>query len=222
MPLLSRMLCLALLFTLTQPAWATLYRQHGYSLYGQPKYPANFEHLDYVNPDAPKGGTLRVMGSGTFDTLNPYTLKGTSPINTGDFGQFGISELNEPLMVGSGVYDPSGDEPYSAYGLIAESLEFADNRSWVVFNLRPEARFHDGEPITAEDVAFSYRLLKEQGHPNYRSVLQDVSRIDILGERRIRFIFSRPGNSLLILRLGELPVLPAHYWQGRDFASTTF
>ncbi|MEO1820675.1 MULTISPECIES: extracellular solute-binding protein [Pseudomonadaceae] len=222
MPLLSRMLCLALLFTLTQPAWATLYRQHGYSLYGQPKYPANFEHLDYVNPDAPKGGTLRVMGSGTFDTLNPYTLKGTSPINTGDFGQFGISELNEPLMVGSGVYDPSGDEPYSAYGLIAESLEFADNRSWVVFNLRPEARFHDGEPITAEDVAFSYRLLKEQGHPNYRSVLQDVSRIDILGERRIRFVFNRPGNSLLILRLGELPVLPAHYWQGRDFASTTF
>ena len=152
--------CAWRLFTLTQPAWATLYRQHGYSLYGQPKYPANFEHLDYVNPDAPKGGTLRVMGSGTFDTLNPYTLKGTSPINTGDFGQFGISELNEPLMVGSGVYDPSGDEPYSAYGLIAESLEFADNRSWVVFNLRPEARFHDGEPITAEDVAFSYRLLK--------------------------------------------------------------
>ena len=222
MSLLSRSLVLTLLLATALPSWATLYRQHGYSLYGQPRYPENFEHLDYVNPDAPKGGTLRVMGSGTFDTLNPYTLKGTSPINTGDFAQLGISELNEPLMVGSGLYDPSGDEPYSAYGLIAESLEFADNRSWVVFNLRPEARFHDGRQITAEDVAFSYRLLKEQGHPNYRSVLQDVSRIDILGERRIRFVFKRPGNSLLILRLGELPVLPAHYWQGRDFASTTF
>lgn len=203
-------------------ASATVFRQHGYALYGQPRYPADFEHLDYVNPDAPKGGTLRVMGSGTFDTLNPYTLKGTSPVNTGNFAQYGITELNETLMVGSGVYDPSGDEPYSAYGLIAETLEFSDDRSWVVFNLRKEARFHDGKAITAADVAFSYQLLREQGHPNYRSMLQEVDRVDVLGEHRIRFVFSRADNPLLILRLGELPILPAHHWEGRSFGDTTF
>ncbi|MGH1449157.1 MAG: extracellular solute-binding protein [Pseudomonadaceae bacterium] len=201
---------------------AGVYRQHGYSLYGQPQYAEDFEHLDYVNPQAPKGGTLRVMGSGTFDTINPYTLKGTSPVNTGNFPHYGITELNEPLMVGTGLYDPSGDEPYSAYGLIAESIEFADNRSWVVFNLHPQARFHDGHPITAEDVAFSFDTLSEKGHPNYRSMLQDVARVDILGDKRIRFVFSRSDNPLLILRLGELPVLPKHYWQDREFGQTTF
>ena len=203
-------------------AQAAVYKQHGYALYGQPRYAKDFEHLDYVNPDAPQGGTLRVMGSGTFDTLNPYTLKGTSPANTGNFLHYGINELNEPLMVGSGAYDPSGDEPYSAYGLIAETLEFADDRSWVVFNLRPEARFHDGEPITSADVEFTYRLLKRDGHPNYRSMLQDVQRVDILGPHRIRFVFSRSDNPLLILRLGELPVMPEHHWDGREFGNTTY
>ncbi len=201
---------------------AAIYKQHGYALYGQPRYTADFKHLDYVNPDAPKGGTLRVMGSGTFDTVNPYTLKGTSPANTGNFLHYGISELNEPLMVGSGAYDPSGDEPYSAYGLIAETLEFSDDRSWVVFNLRPEARFHDGQPITASDVEFTYRLLKREAHPNYRSMLQDVKRVDVLGKHRIRFVFSRSDNPLLILRLGELPVMPEHHWRDREFSATTY
>ncbi len=223
MTLPFKLLSALLLFVLSiSQADATVYRQHGYSVFGQPKYPKDFSHLDYLNPDAPKGSTLRVMGTGTFDTLNPYTLKGTSPIATGDFHQYGISEMNEPLMVGSGIYDPMGDEPYSAYGLIAETLEFADDRSWVVFNLRPEARFHDGRSITAHDVAFSYRLLSEQGHPNYRTLLQEVERIDLLGTYRIRFIFKRHNNPLLILRLGELPVLPEHYWRDREFGQTTF
>ncbi|WP_373288212.1 extracellular solute-binding protein [Halopseudomonas pertucinogena] len=222
MPSLLRSLVLLLTLGLPGLAQAAIHHQHGYSVFGQPKYPAQFAHFDYVNPRAPKGGTLRVMGSGTFDTLNPYTLKGTSPIATGNFFQYGISELNEPLMVGSGIYDPSGDEPYSAYGLIAKSLEFPDDRSWVVFNLRPEARFHDGRAITAHDVAFSYRLLSEQGHPNYRAMLQEVQRIDILGSHRIRFIFRQSDNPLLILRLGELPVLPEHYWRDRSFGDTTF
>lgn len=216
------LLILLLMLTLSTSTSAAIYHQHGYSVFGQPKYPKDFQHLDYVRPDAPKGGTLRIMGSGTFDTLNPYTLKGSSPIITGNFYQYGINELNEPLMVGSGVYDPSGDEPYSAYGLIAESLEFSDDRSWVVFNLRPEARFHDGRAITAHDVAFSFRLLSEQGHPNYRAMLQEVARYDLLGTHRIRFIFKTADNPLLILRLGELPVLPEHYWRERDFADTTF
>ena len=223
-PIRPLLLLLVLLLTasLSGLVDAAIYRQHGYSVFGLPRYAEDFSHLDYVNPEAPKGGTLRVMGSGTFDTLNPYTLKGTSPIATGNFYQYGISELNEPLMVGSGIYDPSGDEPFSAYGLIAESLEFPDARSWVVFNLRPEARFHDGRSITAHDVAFSYRLLREQGHPNYRAMLQDVARYDLLGPHRIRFIFKQADNPLLILRLGELPVLPEHYWRDRPFGETTF
>lgn len=116
-------------------------------------------------------------------------------------------------MVGTGQYDPSGDEPTSSYGLIARSVEYSEDRSWVVFNLRPEARWHDGKPITSADVAFSYRTLLKDGHPIYRTNLQEVQRVDILGPLRIRFVFKRAGNPLLILRLGEMPVLPKHYWQ---------
>ncbi|UQY34635.1 extracellular solute-binding protein [Pseudomonas fulva] len=204
------------------PAWATLSESHGYAQFGALKYPASFTHFDWVNPEAPKGGTLRIMAAGSFDTLNPYTLKGTSPVATANFLQYGVTELNEPLMVGTGLYDPSGDEPASSYGLIASSVEYSEDRSWVVFNLRPEARFHDGKPITAYDVAFSYRLLRKEGHPQYRTSLQEVKRVDILNRHRVRFVLKRANNPLLILRLGELPVLPQHYWKDRDFKATTF
>ncbi|MFS1287159.1 extracellular solute-binding protein [Pseudomonas piscis] len=216
--LLPLLISLALSF----PASATLIESHGYAQFGTLKYPARFTHFDWVNPAAPKGGTLRVMAFGTFDTLNPYTFKGTSPVATPNFLQYGVNELNEPLMVGTGLYAPSGDEPTSSYGLIARSVEYSEDRSWVVFNLRPEARFHDGMPITARDVAFSYRLLLKEGHPQHRTNLQEVQRVDILGPQRIRFVFKRAGNPLLILRLGEMPVLPQHYWKDRDFKATTF
>ncbi|VTM19992.1 putative solute-binding protein [Pseudomonas aeruginosa] len=108
------------------PGFAAITQSHGYAQFGTLKYPANFQHFDWTNPDAPKGGTLRLMASGSFDTLNPYTLKGTSPIGTGDFLQYGVNELNEPLMVGTGLYDPSGDEAASSYGLIAKSVEYAE------------------------------------------------------------------------------------------------
>ncbi len=201
---------------------AAITESHGYAQFGVLKYPASFTHFDWVNPEAPKGGTLRMMAFGTFDTLNPYTFKGSSPVSTGNFLQYGVNELNEPLMVGTGQYDPSDDEPTSSYGLIAQSVEYSEDRSWVVFNLRPQARFHDGKPITAYDVAFSYRTLLKDGHPQYRTALQEVQRVDILNRHRIRFVFKRSGNPLLILRLGELPVLPQHYWKNRDFKATTF
>ena len=203
-------------------ASARIVSSHGYAQFAELKYDANFQHFDWVNPLAPKGGSVRLMAFGTFDTLNPYTLKGTSPIGTSDFSSYGISELNEPLMVGSGLYDPSGDEPASAYGLIAESVQYNASRSWVVFNLRQAARFHDGTPITAKDVAFSYRTLLKYGHPQYRAYLQEVARVDILSSHRIRFVFKRAGNPLLILRMGDLPVLPEHYWRDQDFSQTTF
>ncbi|MHC5351027.1 extracellular solute-binding protein [Pseudomonas sp. A46] len=217
-----RRLAFLLISLLAQPSFANLVESHGYAQFGALKYPASFDHFDWVNPAAPKGGTLRVMAFGTFDTLNPYTFKGTSPVATPNFLQYGVSELNEPLMVGTGQYDPSGDEPASSYGLIARSVEYSEDRSWVVFNLREEARFNDGRPITAYDVAFSYRTLVKDAHPQYRTSLQEVKRVDILNRHRIRFVLRRAGNPLLILRLGEMPVLPQHYWKGRDFKATTF
>ncbi|HEX8596098.1 MAG TPA: extracellular solute-binding protein [Pseudomonas sp.] len=213
---------LTISLVLSFPVCAAISESHGFAQFGVLKYPASFTHFDWVNPEAPKGGTLRMMAFGTFDTLNPYTFKGSSPISTGNFLQYGVNELNEPLMVGTGQYDPSGDEPTSSYGLIAQSVEFSEDRSWVVFNLRPQARFHDGKPITAYDVAFSYRTLLKDGHPQYRTALQEVQRVDILNRHRIRFVFKRAGNPLLILRLGELPVLPQHYWKDRDFKATTY
>nr|WP_314493949.1 extracellular solute-binding protein [uncultured Pseudomonas sp.] len=217
-----RPLLLSISLALSFCASAAVSESHGYAQFGTLKYPASFTHFDWVNPQAPKGGTLRAMAFGTFDTLNPYTFKGSSPVSTPNFQQYGVSELNETLMVGTGQYDPSGDEPTSSYGLIARSVEYSEDRSWVVFNLRPQARFHDGKPITAADVAFSYRTLLKEGHPQYRTSLQEVQRVDILGPRRIRFVFKRAGNPLLILRLGEMPVLPKHYWERRDFKATTF
>ncbi|WP_313740101.1 extracellular solute-binding protein [Pseudomonas sp.] len=217
-----RPLLLSISLALSFCASAAVSESHGYAQFGTLKYPASFTHFDWVNPQAPKGGTLRAMAFGTFDTLNPYTFKGSSPVSTPNFQQYGVSELNETLMVGTGQYDPSGDEPTSSYGLIARSVEYSEDRSWVVFNLRPEARFHDGRPITAADVAFSYRTLLKEGHPQYRTSLQEVQRVDILGPLRIRFVFKRAGNPLLILRLGEMPVLPKDYWEKRDFKATTF
>ncbi|MFT0212807.1 extracellular solute-binding protein [Pseudomonas sp. F1_0610] len=219
---MTRFFTLLLLALLSTPSFATIVQSHGYAQFGQLKYPSTFTHLDWVNPNAPKGGTVRIMNYGTFDTLNPYTIKGISPVASDDFLNYGVNELNATLMAGSGIYDPSGDEATSAYGLIAESLEYSQDRSWVTFNLRKEATFHDGTPITAQDVLFSYQILKEQAHPQYRVPLQEVDRVEVLNSHRVRFVFKRANNPLLILRIGEIPVLPKHYWEKHDFQATTF
>lgn len=219
---MRRLAALLLGLTASLPLQARIIESHGYAQFGVLRYAAGFQHFDWVNPEAPKGGSVRVMGTGTFDTLNPYSLKGTSPISTPWIYHYGISEINAPLMVGSGAWDPSGDEPASSYGLVARSVEYSDDRSWVVFNLRKQARFHDGHPITAEDVKFSWQKLSSEGHPMYRTLLQEVQRVDILGPHRVRFVLKRSGNPLLILRLGDMAVLPQHWWQDRDFQQTSF
>ena len=175
------------------------YESHVIRSFGVLKYPPN-SPIRLGSTCSAERRHVAGQAFGTFDTLNPYTFKGSSPVSTPNFLQYGVNELNEPLMVGTGQYAPSGDEPTSSYGLIAQSVEYSEDRSWVVFNLRPEARFHDGKPITAYDVAFSYRTLLTEGHPQYRTNLKEVARVDVLDPHRIRFVFKRAGNPLLILR----------------------
>lgn len=178
---------------------------HGIAIHGQPKYDADFRHFDYVNPDAPKGGSIRLAASGTFDSFHPYIAKGNP----------GPSSDIETLLTSS------ADEPFTAYGLIAESLEVPEDRSWAIFNLRPEARWHDGEPITVDDVIWSFDTLTTKGHPSYRFYYKGVKGVEKLGPRRVKFTFNERNNRELPLIVGDLPILPKHYWETRDFERTT-
>ena len=200
----------ACLFCVLQvlPAFAAVHKSHAITLYGEaPKYAADFTHFDYVNPDAPVGGTFRIAPTqeASFDSFNPFIAKGNA-VSTGSV---------ETLMVGS------EDEPFTNYGLIAETIEWPDDRSWVIFNLNPKARWHDGSPITADDVIWTFNTLIEKGSPQYRFYYSSVAKVEKLGERRVRFEFSESNNRELPLIVGQLPVLPKGYWSERDFTKTT-
>lgn len=180
--------------------------QHALTLYGeQPKYPADFAHFDYVNPDAPKGGTLRQAGFGSFDSLNPFINKGVSADDIG--------------LIYDTLTTNSLDEPFTVYGLLAEKIETGPNNEWVRFYLRPEARFHDGEPVQAEDVVFSFETLVSKGAPHYRGYYADVEKVVAESPHRVRFDFKHAGNRELPLILGQLQILPKHWWAERDFTS---
>ncbi len=180
---------------------------HGVALHGAPKYPANFTHFEYTNPDAPKGGEFRLSAIGTYDTLNPYTLKGMAADGAG--------MVFETLMAGS------MDEPFSQYGWVAESVAVAPDRSWVSYKLRPEAKFQDGSAITPEDIIFSFETLRDKGHPFYRSYYKDVIKAEKIGAHDVKFTFRDTTNTELPLIMGQLPVLSKKFWQGKDFAATT-
>ncbi|WP_213875862.1 extracellular solute-binding protein [Pseudomonas sp. dw_358] len=179
--------------------------QYAATLYDEPpKYPANFQHFDYANPDAPKGGTFRQAGFGSFDSLNPFISKGVA----GD----DIGLIYDTLAV------QSQDEPLTAYGLVAARIEKAPDNGWVRFYLRPEARFHDGHPLRAEDVVFSFQTLMKYGSPMYRNYYSDVDQAVAEDPETVLFKFKRNDNRELPLILGQLPVLPKHYWATRDFS----
>ncbi len=181
---------------------------HGLAMHGQVKYPSDFKHFDYVNPKAPKGGQIKLAAIGTFDSLNPFILKGISPS--------GIGHLFETLTVSS------QDEAFSQYGLIAESLEMPKDRSWIIYTLRKEARFHDGSPITPADVIFSLNILKEKGNPFYRAYYHDVEKAEQLGERQVKFSFTKNiENRELPLIIGQMQILSKAYWDKRQFDKTT-
>jgi len=204
---LALILLLALVPSLTAAA-AEVRPAHALAMHGEPKYPAGFDHFDYVDPAAPKGGELRMATvANTFDSFNPYIIKGVAASGAG--------------MPFETLLAHSADEAFSEYGLIAETLEVPADRSWVVFSLRPKARWHDGKPITADDVLFSFDILKTKGHPQFRFYYQAVDKVEKLGERRVKFTFKPGDNREMPLIIGEMPVLPRHYWQGRDFDKTT-
>jgi microcin C transport system substrate-binding protein len=180
---------------------------HGLTLLENLKYPPDVKQLDYVNPNAPKGGTLRMHAVGSFDSFNPFIIKGDPADGSGI--------VVEELMTGV------PDELSAEYGLIAKSVEVPDDLSYVTFELRPEARFHDGKPITADDVVFSFDILKEKGAPHYRFYYANVARAEKLGTHRVKFHFTGAPNRELPQITGQLPVLPKHYWESRAFDQTT-
>lgn len=173
---------------------------HGISTFGDLKYPADFQHLDYVNPNAPKGGEISVWTSGGFDSMNPFSIEGRA-----------AALSSAPL---ESILTSTADEIGASYCLLCETLEYPEDRSWVIFNLRPEARFSDGTPLTAEDVLFSYETFLTKGLTDFRAVLsQQVEKVEVLGPHRVKFTFRAefPKRDLP-QEVGGLPILSkAHY-----------
>ena len=181
---------------------------HGLSLFGDLKYGPDSAHFDYVEPNAPKGGTLHLATVGTFSTLNPFTLKGVSAAGAG----FPFESLLEG----------AADEPDAAYGLIAAEVALAPDRRSVRFLLRPEARWHDSTPVTAADVAFSFEILATEGAPSFATQLAGVDRVETVGDREVAFHLVDPDNRKLPLIVGGMPIVSEAYFRGRSFGETTF
>jgi microcin C transport system substrate-binding protein len=188
-----------------------LIESHGISAFGELQYPADFPHFDYVNPEAPKGGTISFRGtlaSQTFDSLNYFILQG-EPAQ-------GIERIYDTLMV------EAFDEPDSVYGLLAEKITYPEDRSWVIYTLRDGARFSDGEPVTAADVVFTIETLKEKGRPAFRFTLDDVAGAEALSEREVRVTFNEDAQTRdLISQVGLIPIIPEHYYETVDFTKST-
>jgi len=200
---------LLLLFLFSSAAFAAdaPKESYGLSLWGTLKYPENFTHFDYVNPHAPRGGEVKVAATGTFDSLNPFIAKGNKAP--------GSAATFESLMVGS------LDEPQSFYGLIAKSAIVAPDRSWVEFILRPEAKFHDGSPITADDVVFSLGTLKKDGDPAFRIQYEPIASAQKIDTHRVRFTFSDKTKRELPLIAAQIPVFSKAYYTTHDFTQTS-
>lgn len=207
--LTRNLLALGLLLGVSSAAFAdeALSGSHAFSLHGSPKYAADFAHFDYVNADAPKGGLVRLAGFGGFDNLNPFILKGESAD--------GLGLVFDTLLISS------ADEASTEYGLLANSLDTPADRAWVAFNLRPEARFSDGSPVSASDVVWTFNTLKKDGAPFYRMYYAQVVKAEAESPTRVKFTFAEAGNRELPLIIGQMPVLPAAAWSGKNFADTT-
>jgi microcin C transport system substrate-binding protein len=178
-------------------------RTYGVSLLGTPSLPPDFKFFPYVNPDAPKGGEVVLSTVGTFDSFNPFIVRGTA--------------AGDAFRVWDTLAIPNADEAETEYGLLAKVIELPADHMGVAFELRPEAKFNDGTPVTAEDVAWTFETLREKGRPYYRQYYGDVASVTVEGPRRVVFHFKSAANRELPMILGQLPVLPKHWWAGREF-----
>lgn len=203
---MMRIVALALAGVAAMPLASVAEPAHAIAMVGEPDLPPGFAHLPYANPQALKGGTIRLAEPGSFDSLKPWVLKGNAVWAVG-------SLVAETLMY------RSIDEPFTLYGLLAESVETDPGRTWVEFTLRPEARFSDGSPVTVEDVMWSYETLGTVGHPRYAGAWRKVERMEQTGDRRIRFTFNAPDRELAML-MGMRPILKKGQWAGQDFAQS--
>ncbi len=183
--------------------------ENGIAMHGEPKYGASFPHFGYANPDAQKGGTIRLAVLGSFDSLNPFIIKGQPASGMREY-------VYETLLA------RSFDEPFSLYGLIAESVETPENRSSVTFQIRPQARFSDGTPVTPDDVLFSWSLLRDKGRPNHRMSYAKVASAEKVGEHGVKFTFAGGGDREMPLIMGLMPVLPRHALTPEGFEKTGF
>ena len=205
----------ALLLLSPLAAQAASEPQQALAMTGEPLYAAGFDHFAYANPDAPKGGVMKLGATGSFDSLNPFIVRGQPP--------FGLSTGTMSLVYES-LMTRGWDEPFTLYGLIAESVELADDRSSIIFNLNPKARFSDGKPLTTEDVLFSFETLRDKGRPNHRTYYKKVETAEILSPTRIQFTFKANEKGTIDqempLIIGLMPILPKHFWQNHEFNQT--
>lgn len=185
---------------------ASVVRSHAIAMHGEPKYGPGFEQFDYTAKDAHKGGSIKLHSIGTFDSLNPYAAKG--------------NPADDLLLIYDTLTTSSADEPFTQYGLVAKTIEYPADRSWVIYHLDPDAKFHDGVAITAADVEFSFTLLMEKGLPFFSFYYADVTHVEVLDAHRVKFSF-KPGTSPeTLLITGQLPVLPKHFWQDKEFSGS--
>jgi microcin C transport system substrate-binding protein len=196
-------------------------RSNAIAVLGQPALPPDFPYFPYVDPNAPKGGEVRMASGGTFDNFNPFILRGTAPLGMvsswvilpgGSGSGASVGHVWETLLTAS------ADESDAAYGHLAQTVELPHSRLWVAFDLNPAAKFSDGTPVTAEDVAWTYRTLLAQGRPAFRIQYADVKDVEVTAERRVVFHFKSNENRELPLLVGGLPVLSEHFFAGRDFS----
>jgi microcin C transport system substrate-binding protein len=179
-------------------------RTHALSLLGEPALPRDFPHWPWVNPDAPKGGEIVLTALGSYDSLNSFILRGTAAV--------GLGNIYDTLL------KESADEGSTEYAHLAAEIELPADRMWVAFTLHEQARWHDGRPITSEDVVWTFNTLRTSGRPTYRGYWADVRECVAEGPRRVVFRFTSAENRELPLILGQLAVLPKHFWEGRDFS----
>ncbi len=197
--------CLAAVFV-NSPASADVTKTWSIAEFGEPLYDESMTHWPYVNPDAPVGGSIVLGAFGSFDSLNTYILKGSFPRSIGAVG--------DSLMIGS------ADELSSGYGLLAESVEYPDDKSWIIFNMRPEARFDNGTPITAADIEFSFKTIREHGRPFLKSFYDEVAGAEVLDTHRIKFTFSTTDTMKPLMKVAGLSPLSVEYWKDKDISKT--